>query len=81
LRRWHAGGSRIPPEDEPQGRPDLLQDVVTAPSVLVVLAIIAGLGWFYVARGGDWRGWVMAALSTVTLLGGLGVWLLSPVRR
>jgi hypothetical protein len=54
---------------------------VTAPSVPVALAIIAGLGWFYVARGGDWRGWVMAAPATVALLGGLGVRLLSPVRR
>jgi hypothetical protein len=58
----------------------MLQDVVTAPSVLIVLSIIAGLGWFYVARGGDWRVWAMAAPATVAVLGGLGVWLLSPVR-
>jgi hypothetical protein len=30
--------------------------------VLAVLVVVAGLGWCYLARSGDWRGWGIAEM-------------------
>lgn len=45
--------------------------------VLAVLLVVAGLGWYYLARSGDWRGWVYAGLGTAAAFGVIAVRLMT----
>ncbi|GIF64142.1 hypothetical protein Ais01nite_21770 [Asanoa ishikariensis] len=45
-----------------------LISILTAGSVLTILAAIAALSWVYLARNDDWRGWVFALPSTTGVI-------------